>query len=51
MPAGPVVGNPSSNSGDEDSIPDQRTKIPHTTKQLKPQDATGESACCKEDPA
>ena len=43
LPAGPVVGNPSSNSGDEDSISDQGTKIPHTTKQLKAWDATRES--------
>ena len=34
LPGGPVVKNPPWNAGDEGSIPDQGTKIPHAVGQL-----------------
>ena len=34
FPRGPVVKNQPCNAGDMDSIPDQRTMIPHATEQL-----------------
>ena len=36
FPGGPFVKNPPCNAGEADSIPDQGTKIPHSTEQLKP---------------
>ena len=33
-PGGPMVKNPPSNTGDMDSIPGQRAKIPHAAGQL-----------------
>ena len=35
-PGGPMVENSPSDTGDEDSIPGQGTKIPHSTGQLSP---------------
>ena len=36
FPGGPVIKNPPSNTGEGDSIPDSRTKIPHAMGQLSP---------------
>ena len=36
FPRGPVVKNQPCNARDVDSIPDQRTMIPHATEQLSP---------------
>ena len=41
-PGGPMVENSLSNTGDEDSIPGQGTKTPHSTGQLSPRAATTE---------
>ena len=36
FPGGPVVKNLPTNAGDAGSIPGQRIKIPHATRQLSP---------------
>ena len=45
FPGGPVVKNPPYNAGDVDSIPGQRTKIPHAAGQLSPWATTTELMC------
>ena len=44
FPGGPVVKNPSYDSGDTGSIPGQGTKIPHAAGQLSPRATTTELA-------
>ena len=48
FPGGPVVGNPPSNAGHADSIPGQRTKIPHASGWLSLHTATTEPVCRSE---
>ena len=50
FPGGPVVKNPLSNTGDMGLIPDQETKIWHTTGQLSPHMATTEPVYLNKDP-
>ena len=45
FPGGPVVKNPSCNTGDSSSIPGLGTKIPHATGQLSLRATTTEAAC------
>ena len=45
FPGGPVVKNPSCNSGDTGSIPGWETKIPHAVGQLSLHTATTEPVC------
>ena len=48
FPGGPVVKNPTFNSGDAGSTTGWGTKIPHATGQLSPSTTTTEFACLSE---
>ena len=51
FPDSPVVKTLLCSAGDEGSIPDWGTKMPHTTGQLSPRAIVEEPAWCDKDPA